>query len=47
MRGLRLQYKYTGIPAARMMKPKTLFVGYVMIVLATIAVHVKTKSAVV
>jgi hypothetical protein len=46
-RGLRLQYKYTGIPAARIMKPKMLFVGYVRIVLVTMAAQVRTKRAVV
>jgi len=47
VRGFLLQYKYTGNPAARMKKPKTLFVGYVTTVLITIAAQARTKSAVV
>src|ERR1035438_3033757 len=46
-RFLRLQYKYTGIPAAKIMRPNALFAGYVQMVLATMAAQERTKMAVV
>ena len=44
---LWLQYKYTGIPARRITKPKALFAGYLQMVVPTIAAQDNTNSAVV
>ena len=43
----RLQYKYTGIPVSRINQPLTEFPGSAHTVLATIATHATTNSAVV
>src|SRR4051812_46814508 len=42
-----LQYKYTGIPASRIIRPMTEFAGNVETVVVTMAAHAATKSPVV
>src|SRR5216683_7801300 len=46
-RDLRLQYKYTGMPASRIISPMAEFAGNVQIVAVTIAAQACTKRAVV
>ena len=46
-RALRLQYKYTGMPASRIIRPMAEFAGKVAIVVMTIAAQARTKRAVV
>src|ERR1700730_3441434 len=46
-RASRLQYKYTGMPASRIIRPIAEFAGKVAIVLVTMAAQANTKTAVV
>ena len=47
LRLARLQYKYTGMPASRMISPMAEFEGKVAVVVITIAAQANTKRAVV
>ena len=46
-RALRLQYKYTGMPASRIIRPMAEFAGKVATVVITMAAQASTKRAVV